>query len=294
MNPRFLVVLIATGCATSPSSPTSQPSSQPASQAASQPASQRRAADGIERLSQTPAGQIVLGAIERHGGLEKWFAGGALTFRYAYRPVGDRPGRVSTQTIDLIDSRAYHTLEEPMKGEIAWDGAQAWSKLEGDGDFAARFWALTPYYFVAMPFVLGDPGVRLDLSEDDPTQAGFPADTDVVKATFDPGTGDAPDDYYVLYFAADDHRLLGLRYIVTYFDRPGGPKEKLLVYEDEAPAGPLTLARTHTTYAFGEGVRGEKVTESKIDGVVYGATFDASRLTMPEGAKVDAAKPAGT
>ncbi len=280
----------ATACAAStPAGPASAPSSQPSSRPASVGA--HRAAEGSARLSATDAGRLILASIDHHGGLDAWFAGGALTFRYAYRPVGDRPARVSTQTIDLVDSRAYHTLEEPMRGRIAWDGERAWSKLEGEGDFNARFWALTPYYFVGMPFVLGDPGVKLAIVDDDPTKAGFAAGTHVVKATFEPGTGDAPDDYYVLYLAEDDHRLLGLRYIVTYYDRPGGPKEKLIVYEDDAPAGPLRLARKHVTYAFAEGVRGEKVTESTIDRVEYGAVFDTSRLEMPEGAKVDASKP---
>lgn len=37
-----------------------------------------------------------------------------------------------------------------------------------------------------------------------------------MKVTFDPGTGDAPDGYYVLYFTKDTHWLSAIRYIVSY------------------------------------------------------------------------------
>lgn len=266
----------------------SQPSSQPGSQPA-KPDAARRAEQGKARLAKTDAGKLVLASIEHHGGLAKWFEGGALSFHYAYRPEGDRPARVSQQTIDLLGARAYHTLEEPKKGPFAWDGERAWSELEGEGEFPVRFWALTPYYFVAMPFVLADPGVNLAIVDDDPKAAGLDVEAHVVKATFEPGTGDAPDDYYVVYLAKDDHRLLALRYIVSYFEGRA-PKEKLLVYEDVEPAGPLKLARTQVTYAFDGGKRGEKVTVSKVSDVTYGAKFDASRLEMPEGATIDESK----
>lgn len=249
----------------------------------------RRAAEGKKRLAATPAGRIVLRGVDHHGGLDAWFAGRALTFRYDYQPVGDRPGRNSLQTVDLLASRAYHEMKEPVEGRFAWDGERAWSTFD-PSKAAPRFWALTPYYFVGLPFVLGDPGVNLAIVDDDPAAAGLPP-ADVVKATYDDGTGDAPDDYYVAYFAKDDGRLLGIRYVVSY--KPfmkGGMQhtpEKLLVYEDVQPAGPLKLARTHTTYAFPEGKRGDKVTVTKVSEVKYGATFDETRLDMPKGAHLD-------
>lgn len=279
--------LLLTACrAGPPTAPASKPASQPAA------AHAVRAAEARARLEASRAGRVVLSATEAHGGLDAWFAGEALAFQYDYRPVqGAR--RASTQTVDLLRSRVYHRFEAPTRGDIAFDGAQAWMRLEGAGSFAGRFWALTPYYFVGMPFVLGDPGVQLTLLDEDPTPAGL-SDVDMVKVTFAPGTGDAPGDSYILYISRHTHLVQALRYVVTYapFFEDKAVKaspEKLLVYDDLAPAGPLTLARRHTFYAFAGRHRGDEVANAEVSDVVYGAHFDEARLAMPEGAVLDSA-----
>lgn len=247
-----------------------------------------RAAASKARLQASPAGQIVLKSTERHGGLTAWFGGKALEFNYRYAPVGDRPPRDSLQTVDLLRSRAYHDMVSPVKGQLAWDGKQAWSTFDPK-KAAPRFWALTPYYFVAMPFVLGDPGVNLALVDDDPALAGLPP-AHVVKVTFDSGTGDAPDDYYVAYIAKDDARLLAVRYVVSYkaFMKDGRKHnpEKILIYSDFAPAGPLTLARTHRFFKY-PGKKGEPASVATVSKVKYAAPFDEKRLIMPSGAQID-------
>ncbi len=239
----------------------------------------------------TPPGRLVLAAIDQQGGLDAWFAGGALRFRYAYTPVGSSAPRISTSTVDLLTARVVQDFEEPTRGLIAWDGAQAWSLLEDPDAVPARFWALTPYYFVAMPFVLSDPGVQLERLDEDPTGAGFPG-AHVVRATFDAGTGDAPDDYYILYLDPHSSRLLALRYVVSWApfvaprNLPHTP-EKLLVYEQPLPVGSLSLASRHTTYAFQDGKRGEKVTDAPVTHMEHGPLFDPARLTPPPGAVID-------
>ena len=249
-----------------------------------------RAAASKAKLSASPAGKIVLRATERHGGLDAWFAGKSLAFHYDYDPQAEgKPNRTSMQTIDLLRSRAYHDMTSPVQGQIGWDGTKAWSTFD-PSKAAPRFWSLTPYYFVAMPFVLGDPGVNLKIVPESAKAAGLPP-ADVIKITFGADVGDAPDDYYYAYFAKDDGRMLALRYVVTYkpFMKPGmtHTPEKILVYEDLKPAGPLTLARTQRTYTFPKGARGEFVTLSTVSKVKYGAAFDEARMVMPANAKVD-------
>lgn len=276
------------------SAPAPQPASSPASQPASGPSPSQpgasRAAEGRARLARTEAGRTVLAAIEAHGGLTRWFEGGALTFTYDYQPVkGAR--RSSRQTVDLVSSRAYHDISAPVRGRIGFDGRTAWHALEEGESYPARFWALTPYYFVGMPFVLSDPGVHLALSEDDPGRAGFPKDTRVVRVTFAPGTGDAPDDYYVLYLDGTTSRVLALRYVVSYapFMKEGmsHTPEKLLVYEDYANHGGLELAGTQTFYAFGDGEKGPRVTRSTISGIEFPSVFDEAQIMVPAGAVID-------
>jgi hypothetical protein len=246
-----------------------------------------RATDSIARLKASPAGRIVLRSTQRHGGLAAWFKGKALRFHYDYAPT-QGPRRTSLQTVDLLSSRAYHDMTSPVKGQLAWDGTQAWSTFDPKAA-APRFWALTPYYFVGMPFVFGDPGINLAIVQADPKLAGLPP-ADVVKITFGKGVGDAPDDYYYAYFARDDGRLLAVRYVVSYapFMKPGmqHTPEKILVFEDLKPAGPLTLARTHRFFMF-PGKRGAAASTGTVSQVQYGAPFDEKRLVKPAGAQVD-------
>lgn len=250
----------------------------------------RRAADGVARLQASPAGRVVLRGINAHGGLPAWFGKRAIRFDYDYTPTKAGPRRDSTQTIDLLAARAYHEMRAPAQGRFAWDGQRAWAEFPEPGKAAARFWALTPYYFVAMPFVLADPGVKLALVDDDPAAAGLPP-AQAVKVTYEAGVGDAPDDYYVAYFAQDDGRLLAVRYVVSYkpFTKKMGvahTPEKLLVYAEPRTVGALTLAHRHTFYAF-PGARGPVRSVGTVSNVAHGVSFDEARLVMPAGAHLD-------
>ncbi len=255
-----------------------------------------RAAQATARLEATEAGVKVLASINAHGGLPAFYELKALHFRFRYAPVKG-PVKDSQQTIDLLDSTAHHTLLEPMKGQLAWTGDKAWLKLESgdsfDGNkppFPARFWALTPYYFVAMPFVMSDPGVRLEVLKEDPTKAGFPKGTAVIKAGFDEGTGDAPDDSYVLFLHPETHVLLGLRYTVTYAPFFEGKDvkrtpEKLVVYEEPTTLNGVVFFAKESTYKWTNNKRGELVTNIAV--TEYAAKPDFVLPSMPKGAVVD-------
>lgn len=254
-------------------------------------AASSRAERARARLEVSEAGRVVLRSFGFHGNLRSWYSGGALRFRYDYHPVDEaKIRRDTTQTVDLLNSTVYHTVHRPVEGRMAFDGERAWSTFPPE-QIATRFWCLTPYYFVAMPFVFADPGVNLEIVDDDPKAAGLPAST-VIRVTFGKDVGDAPDDYYIAYFAKDDGRLLAIRYVVSYApffadsDAKRSP-EKLLVFEKFESKGPVRLATTHSTYAFGDGRRGEKVTTSTVSNIGYGVSFDASRLVPPAEAMID-------
>ncbi|MEM0964371.1 MAG: hypothetical protein AAGK21_17725, partial [Bacteroidota bacterium] len=72
--------------------------------------------------------------------------------------------------------------------------------------------------------------------------AAAPADSvegrpvDVVRVTFEAGTGDAPDDYYDLLLDPETNRVQGVRYVVSYpaFNPDGGhTPETLMIYDGE-------------------------------------------------------------
>lgn len=286
-----LLVFVATvACAPQGADLSTRPA--PSPEPPQQEEAKKRAQQARQRLEQTEVGRRVLRAIDYHGGLENWFDGGALAFRYDYHPVDNKPRRNSLQTVDLLRSRVYHEVSHPVIGRMAFDGNVAWSTFRSP-EMPVRFWNLTPYYFVAMPFVLGDPGVVLTAIDDDPRAAGL-GSSDVVRITFGAEVGDAPDDYYIAYLAQDDGRLLGLRYIVSYKpffvgkNRQHNP-EKLVVYDQQVAVGPLTLATRHRFYDFSTGKKGALITNGTVSEFQYGAAFDEARIRQPRGAYEDTA-----
>ena len=183
-----------------------------------------RVSQAAERMNASPAGQRVAQAIAAHGGLEAWFRGGPLRYTYSYQRT-DADGMATGeplathQIIDLWSAGAVHTIAADTSVRFGWTGEEAWiSPADAELFTNARFWALTPYYFVSMPFVLADPGVNYALAPSDTIQGRA---VDVVRITFDQGTGDAPDDYYDLLLDPQTDRVQGVRYVVSYFNPDG-------------------------------------------------------------------------
>lgn len=77
----------------------------------------------------------------------------------------------------------------------------------------ARFAAFTWPYFFAAPMKLADPGTQWGTVQTLPWVAG--ARSPGAKLTFSAGTGDAPDDYYIIFPDAQN-RVDGMAYTVTF------------------------------------------------------------------------------
>ncbi len=104
-------------------------------------------------------------------------------------------------------------MEDSSKVMI-WDGHNAYtSDSSAKSMKRTRFDLLTWSYFFAAPYKLSDPGTRF---EDQGTRNlnGTPFNAGLL--TFDKGTGDSPDDWYVVYATQEEHLLAGMAYIVTY------------------------------------------------------------------------------
>jgi hypothetical protein len=99
-----------------------------------------------------------------------------------------------------------------------FDGSTAWVAPDSAALPRARFHLLTWPYFAAAPHKLRDPGTRLEERGEMPVQHAAVADTAMPAArlTFDPGTGDSPDDWYMLYRDPQSGRLAAMGYVVTY------------------------------------------------------------------------------
>lgn len=197
------------------------------------------------RLAASEGGQLLRTALDAHGGLQRWLEVDTLAFTFRYEAPGDPPRLLHTRS--QVDVRTSRVRQEQVGTDLSFgfDGS-AYFVSEESPDFptSTEFWALTPYYFVGMPFVLADPGTRHE-KLDGLSLDGAPVDA--VKVSYDPGTGEAPDDYYVLYLDPETHHMLALRYIVSWPGRfePGTHSpEKLLRYRAPVTVGGLRFS-TH-------------------------------------------------
>lgn len=312
----LLVVLFLVGCSTSSptdeakpieetaseedettAESTTEPTTEPSTVATSQTsgdsvtptedAVNARVAAAKQRLETTEAGQLVWQAIEAHGGLEKWYANGPIAFRFDYSPV-DGSSRDSYQVVDQWSSRAVHELADDRDVKFGWDGEKAWhTPVEGDFPMRApRFWALTPYYFIGVPWVFGDPGVQFELLKPRPFEGST---YDRVKVTFTEGTGDAPDDYYIVFINQKTKRVGGVTYIVSYpgfFPDGGHSDPKFMAYDGAQTVGGLTFPETFRTFKLVDGKPTEIVTNTTMTDVAFRPELESSYFEIPDEATV--------
>ncbi|MEL7360462.1 MAG: hypothetical protein AAFN13_00170 [Bacteroidota bacterium] len=293
----LLGLLLSLAACQAPDTPADPVSSDTAALAMpSDTAVEARVAEATARLDASEAGRRVLAAIDAHGGLTTWYANGPLHFRYAYSRLGGGAPIDTEQTIDTFSSRAVHTLMRDAAGEpmddgprFGWTGTTAWvSDTTASLPTDARFWSLTPYYFVAMPFVLADPGVNLEMAGT-MTFEGRPYD--LVYVTFGEGTGDAPDDYYYLLLDPETNQVGGVRYIVSYpafFPDGGFNPEKLMIYDGAqtvaGPEGAILLQEGFRSWAWtGDGI-GAASAEGTVTDVAFQPDMPDEVFAMPAGA----------
>ncbi len=227
---------------------------------------------------------IIESMVSAHGGMEAWSAAPAVSFECSFTPAGASASIVSRETIEQGSRRAY--IDYPgTEMSLAWDGENAWSE-NWSGPYPPRFMALLNYYFVNLPWLTMDPGVILDDPEtatlwDDPTEYV------TIEMNFDPGVGDTPDDYYVLYIDPTTNQLKAVRYVVTYAAMvPEGAKstpEHILVYDEFTTVEGLTVPTRCSIYE----ADGTSFATSEIGDWSFSRPFDAARMTMPAGAEID-------
>ncbi len=267
------------------------PSSSPTNQSALKPESwiNDRVEKARQRLDSTEAGKIVWQAMEAHGGLEKWYSNGPLSFHFNYVPLDGSTVRNTYQTIDTWSNKARHQHATDQTQEFGWTGEKTWKQVKDSTSFPfdMKFWALTPYYFLGQPFVLDGEGVRLEKLADKSHKGRT---YDAIKVTFAPGTGNAPDDYYVLYFGKQNHKLAIIRYIVSYpgyFEKGKHAPEKLMEIQGMTVVDRIELATGYHTYWLTEDEQaGEYITDITVDDIKFDSTVQNAYFDMPEGAEV--------
>jgi hypothetical protein len=169
-----------------------------------------------------------------------------------------------------LDGRMLFTPEvgrsrlELADGTVAvFDGERAWVSPASAELPRARFHLLTWPYFLAAPFKLRDPGTHL---EDLGTRPLGGEPHPAARLTFEPGVGDSPNDWYVVYRDPDTDRLAALAYIVTYGGRSAGDagtEPHAVTYHDFHEVGSVILPTTWRFWPWSEeqGVHGDPLGE---------------------------------
>ena len=226
-------------------------------------------------------------SITAHGGLRKWKSFAAVEYDLIYeRPNGEKRDH---QLFDLRSRDGLITADEftlgASKGEV-------WIKprLDALGVTPPRFYMWTPFYFFGMPFVFADPGAKHESLGKKMFQE---QEYDVVKITFEAGTGDSPDDFYIAYVEPSSGRLKLAVYIVTYPSlRKGKPLEELeqhaIVFEEWQEADGLTVPKSAAYYDWkNETIGDEMHGRLRFTDVRFSTKQpDASRFAKPADAVV--------
>lgn len=249
----------------------------------------KRVAKANKKLNASEAGRIVWKAMEAHGGLQKWYEAGPISFHFNYQPLDGGTARNTYQVIDTWRRNARHFQANDSTAQFGWDGKDAWVMAKDSTEFPynTRFWSLTPYFFVAQPFVLDGQGVHLELL---PEKMYHEKEQHVVKVTFDDGTGDAPDDYYVLYFDKESYQLSVIRYIVSYpgyFKNGGHLPEKFMELHGEQIVNGFLFPKNYKTHWLTETEEaGEHITDITLSNIMFQTELESTYFEIPEKVEV--------
>lgn len=170
---------------------------------------------------------------------------------------------------------------------IGFDGEEAWVSPASKQLPAARFHALTWPYFIAIASKLRDRGAHVESVGKMYFREGekLPA----ARMTFDPGTGDSPDDWYIIYMD-DDGRIAGLAYIVTYGKSPDDddPEPHAAVYEAYQQVNGALLPRRIVFYNWRPevGMYGEPIGRFEFREAEFVDAADGM-FAKPDDARVD-------
>lgn len=273
--PRGLLIAAALLAAAAACAPAPPDETEPA--AATEPATETAPA-----AEPAPPADPFAAAVESAHAGATWAAREALTSGIAVEFGGNR---LLEGTLTLAPDAGHTRIERADGAVLVFDGETAWV-APADAEWPmARFHALTWPYFLAAPYKLDDPGARLEpLGERDL----FGAPHEAARLTFEPGTGDAPDDWYVLYRDPATGRLAAMAYIVTY----GGTREEAekephaIVYREHVDVEGVPVPRSWDFYMWSEeqGVHGEPIGRVELTGPRFVET-DETTFQAPEGAR---------
>lgn len=170
---------------------------------------------------------------------------------------------------------------------LVWDGEKAWLSPDTSSFQGARFHLKTWPYFLAAPMKLDDPGTMWQTIGDAPLMG---KNYNRKKLTFKSGTGDSPDDWYVVYKDPDSDKLKAMAYIVTYGNTVDKASEAphIIVYDEYEEVDGTMLSTEWKFYNWSEenGLEGDSIGYVTLSDLKFSDISD-SLFQAPAAAKED-------
>ncbi len=231
----------------------------------------QKSADTSVSTETNEARQLVMDSIEAHGGKDKWYGNGQLQFRWTYH-MSDKGPEAVVDTVQTVDPKTMTVVHEVVGKDIRFgmNKGEVWIRPK-DAEFTSppRFWSLTPFYFIGMPFVFNDPNANFEMLPEKMEFEGMACTQ--VKVTYNKTAGDSPDDYYVLLIDPETKLTRGAYYTVTNSlvakGEPGPPK--FISLDGLKDVGGVKLASGHRTFAMEDGKIGEQMRFTEVSGVKW-------------------------
>ena len=216
--------------------------------------------------------------LDAHGGLDTWTAMNTLKFTRGEGPGADK------HIVDLKSRRSTNTVDG--KYTLGNNGDKVWVSPHRDSfpGKSPRFMNNLFFYFVALPYVLADPGVVYeDLGQKEVNGKKY----EVLKTSFKAGVGDAPGDQYILYADPETYVIDFINYSVTYFDASRAEQYSALQFVWEDVNG-LKFPSVAKSVKWEDGKLGEVRRETKYTNFSYSKDrMDLSAFDAPKGAYME-------
>lgn len=216
--------------------------------------------------------------IEAHGGLSTWKGFGGLAYdRLSSSNAGDHSIIDLYSRKDLVSNDTAYT--------IGFDGSNVWITPNMDKMKSPRFFHNLYFYFLALPFVVADPGSNQEyLGLVDFDGKSYKK----VRITYGDSVGDSPEDQYVLWIDAQTNLLGFINYSVTYFDKSRAANYNAAVYSDWQEVQGLKMPTVLSFFRWAD----DSLGESRGDNVFSNMRFtkeqpDQSIFEAPEDAVLD-------
>ena len=189
-------------------------------------------------------------------------------------------------SIDMTTDTNKLRINKKDGSAQVFDGKQLYVTPATANTQGARFGVFTWTYFFALPYKLADSGVNIELK--DKMQMAEDQMMNAFKMTFDAGTGDAPDDYYMVY-TNDQNQMMGAGYIVTFGGTPTDKAEEnahAIVYENYKKVDGIPIATNWKFYNWTaeKGIYGDAIGDATITNVKFGTA--QSLFDIPEDSKL--------